>query len=42
MAGMGRDEEMIYVTELLSENKMPAPASITDATDWAGLLGRAA
>lgn len=35
VAGMGRDTAMIYITELLGRNKMPAPAAITDSIDWA-------
>ncbi|GAB3635243.1 FAD-dependent oxidoreductase [Hymenobacter arcticus] len=36
-AGMGRDTDMIYITELLSAGKLPAPAAVHDKTDWAAL-----
>ncbi|MDJ0364397.1 FAD-dependent oxidoreductase [Hymenobacter sp. H14-R3] len=36
-AGMGRDTDMIYITELLGLGKLPAPADVHDKTDWAAL-----
>jgi NADPH-dependent 2,4-dienoyl-CoA reductase/sulfur reductase-like enzyme/nitrite reductase/ring-hydroxylating ferredoxin subunit len=35
VAGMGRDADMIYIAELLGTNKMPAPAAISEGTQWA-------
>lgn len=37
VAGMGRDADMIYIEELLSTNRMPAPPEVSDATEWARL-----
>jgi hypothetical protein len=37
VAGMGRDADMIYIQELLSANRMPAPAAVSDTTEWAAL-----
>ena len=37
VAGMGRDTAMIYITELLAQNKMPTAADISPETDWAAL-----
>jgi NADPH-dependent 2,4-dienoyl-CoA reductase/sulfur reductase-like enzyme len=37
-AGMGRDTDMLYITELLGQGKLPAPGAVHDKTDWAALL----
>lgn len=37
-ASMGRDADMIYIAELLGQGRMPAPATISDATKWAELV----
>jgi len=36
-AGMGRDADMIYITELLGQGRMPAPGALTADVDWASL-----
>jgi NADPH-dependent 2,4-dienoyl-CoA reductase/sulfur reductase-like enzyme/nitrite reductase/ring-hydroxylating ferredoxin subunit len=36
-AGMGRDTDMLYITELLGLGKLPAPANVHDKMDWATL-----
>ena len=36
-AGMGRDADMLYITELLSSQQMPLAAEVSDATNWAAL-----
>jgi NADPH-dependent 2,4-dienoyl-CoA reductase/sulfur reductase-like enzyme len=36
-AGMGRDADMIYITELLGQGRLPAPATLTADVDWASL-----
>jgi NADPH-dependent 2,4-dienoyl-CoA reductase/sulfur reductase-like enzyme/nitrite reductase/ring-hydroxylating ferredoxin subunit len=38
VAGMGRDADIIYITELLSAGQMPAPTALREDTDWAELL----
>ncbi|MDO7874886.1 FAD-dependent oxidoreductase [Hymenobacter sp. ASUV-10] len=38
VAGMGRDADMIYITELLGQGRLPAPAQLQPDTDWAALL----
>jgi NADPH-dependent 2,4-dienoyl-CoA reductase/sulfur reductase-like enzyme/nitrite reductase/ring-hydroxylating ferredoxin subunit len=38
VAGMGRDADMIYIAELLSQGRLPAPAELHEGTDWAHLL----
>jgi len=35
VAGMGRDADMIYIAELLGQNKMPAPAALHSGLNWA-------
>ena len=35
VAGMGRDAAMLYITELLSQGRMPAPAALRADMDWA-------
>lgn len=37
-AGMGRDTDLLYITELLGQGKLPAPAAVHDKMDWAALL----
>jgi NADPH-dependent 2,4-dienoyl-CoA reductase/sulfur reductase-like enzyme/nitrite reductase/ring-hydroxylating ferredoxin subunit len=37
VAGMGRDTDIIYLTELLGKGRMPAPAELSEATDWASV-----
>ena len=37
VAGMGRDTDMLYITELLGQGRMPAPGTLHTETDWAGL-----
>jgi len=37
-AGMGRDEAMIYITELLGQGQLPAPAALAADIDWASLV----
>jgi len=37
VAGMDRDADMIYIEELLSTNRIPAPTEVSDATEWARL-----
>ena len=41
VAGMGRDTAMIYITELLGQNKLPPSADLNPETDWATLAGNA-
>jgi NADPH-dependent 2,4-dienoyl-CoA reductase/sulfur reductase-like enzyme/nitrite reductase/ring-hydroxylating ferredoxin subunit len=36
-AGMGRDTDMIYITELLGQGRLPAPAALPAGVDWASL-----
>lgn len=36
-AGMGRDADMIYIAELLSQNRLPAPAALPADVAWASL-----
>jgi NADPH-dependent 2,4-dienoyl-CoA reductase/sulfur reductase-like enzyme len=36
-AGMGRDADMIYITELLGRGRMPAPDGLAAAVDWASM-----
>ncbi|MGY3090725.1 NADPH-dependent 2,4-dienoyl-CoA reductase/sulfur reductase-like enzyme/nitrite reductase/ring-hydroxylating ferredoxin subunit [Hymenobacter sp. UYAg731] len=38
VAGMGRDTAMLYITELLGQNKMPDSAGISPDTNWAALV----
>jgi NADPH-dependent 2,4-dienoyl-CoA reductase/sulfur reductase-like enzyme/nitrite reductase/ring-hydroxylating ferredoxin subunit len=38
VAGMGRDADMIYLTELLSQGRLPGAAELREGTDWAQLL----
>jgi len=35
VAGMNRDVEMLYITELLSQGRMPAPDALPASPDWA-------
>ncbi|RZK12559.1 MAG: NAD(P)/FAD-dependent oxidoreductase, partial [Hymenobacter sp.] len=35
VAGMGRDADIIYITELLSKGQMPAPAELREEMKWA-------
>jgi NADPH-dependent 2,4-dienoyl-CoA reductase/sulfur reductase-like enzyme/nitrite reductase/ring-hydroxylating ferredoxin subunit len=35
VAGMGRDTDMIYITELLGQNQLPASAALHPGLDWA-------
>jgi hypothetical protein len=37
VAGIGRDTVMLYITELLSRNKMPDSTSISPEADWTAL-----
>ncbi len=36
-AGMNHDVEMIYITELLEQDRLPAPAAVRAGADWAQL-----
>jgi len=36
-AGKGRDTDMIYIAELLSQGRLPAPAELSPDTKWAQL-----
>jgi len=38
VAGMGRDIDIIYLTELLGQGRMPAPAELSDGIKWAELV----
>jgi len=38
VAGMGRDTDIIYITELLGQGRMPAPTELHADTNWAELL----
>jgi NADPH-dependent 2,4-dienoyl-CoA reductase/sulfur reductase-like enzyme/nitrite reductase/ring-hydroxylating ferredoxin subunit len=38
VAGMGRDTDMIYITELLSKNQLPAPAELHEDMQWETLV----
>ncbi|MFD1870922.1 FAD-dependent oxidoreductase [Hymenobacter bucti] len=37
VAGMGRDADMLYITELLGQGRMPAPAALQENTKWEDL-----
>ncbi|TVT41272.1 Rieske 2Fe-2S domain-containing protein [Hymenobacter setariae] len=37
VASMGRDTDMIYITELLGQNKMPTPTALRPDLDWASV-----
>jgi NADPH-dependent 2,4-dienoyl-CoA reductase/sulfur reductase-like enzyme len=37
VAGMNHDPEMIYITELLTQGRLPAPAAVRAGVDWASL-----
>jgi NADPH-dependent 2,4-dienoyl-CoA reductase/sulfur reductase-like enzyme len=38
VAGMGRDADMIYIAELISQDRLPAPAELHENMKWAELL----
>jgi len=38
VAGMGRDADMIYITELLGQGRLPAPAELRNGMSWAELV----
>ena len=38
VAGMGRDADMLYLTELLGLGRLPAPAELRADMDWASLV----
>ena len=38
VAGMGRDTDMIYITELLGKNQLPAPVELHPGTQWEKLV----
>ncbi len=37
-AGMGRDTDMLYITELLGQGKLPVPSAVHAEMDWVALL----
>lgn len=38
VAGMNHDADMIYIAELLSQGRLPAPAALQADTNWASLV----